>query len=103
MITKKHAFLFFIIAGVLSGCLKPYTPSIQQGNIITPAIVEQLKTGMTQDDVQYLIGAPILSPTFETNTWHYVYTYQPKDSHKVEEKRLILTFNGQGKLVQIEK
>jgi outer membrane protein assembly factor BamE len=86
----------------LSACIKPYTPSVQQGNDVTQQQVAQLKLGMSQDDIQYLMGQPILQPTFNNNQWDYIYTYQPPDQGPISEKRISLYFNSQGQLIRIK-
>jgi outer membrane protein assembly factor BamE len=75
---------------------------VQQGNIITPEMVAQLKVGMSQDEVQYILGAPVLQPTFDNPQWDYIYTYKAKNSRTVEEKRLSVYFNSAGKVSQIQ-
>lgn len=99
----KHRIIMLCLLTLgLTGCLKPYTPSVQQGNDVTQQQIAQLKLGMSQDDVQYLMGQPILQSTFNNNQWDYVYTYQPKDQGPISEKRLSLYFNAQGQLIRIK-
>lgn len=100
---QKPILLLLAISVLLTGCLRPYTPSIQQGNIISTDQIKQLKIGMSQDDVQYLLGQPILQPTFNNNQWNYIYTYQAKNAGPMQEQRLSLWFNDQGKLTHIQQ
>jgi outer membrane protein assembly factor BamE len=100
---QKRLILALLASSILlSGCIKPYTPSIQQGNIISQQDVAQLKLGMSQNDVQYLLGEPILQSTFNNNQWDYVYTYEPIDNGPIKERRLSLYFNAQGNLIKIQ-
>lgn len=99
---QKRFLLSLAVCLLLTGCLRPYTPSIQQGNIISQDEISQLKIGMSQDDVQYLLGQPVLQQTFASNQWDYVYTYQPKNGRTIQEQRLSLFFNNSGKLVNIQ-
>ena len=48
--------------------------AIQQGNIITQEMVDQLKPGITRDQVAYIMGEPVLRNTFDDDRWDYVYT-----------------------------
>lgn len=100
--SKRLIVTLILSTAMLAGCIKPYTPSVQQGNIISQDQVSQLKLGMSQDDVQYLLGEPILQPTFANNQWDYVYTYQPIDNAPVKEKHVSLFFNNQGQLINIK-
>lgn len=99
---KRLIFILLFSSLLLTACIKPYTPSVQQGNILTQDDVKQLKIGMSKDDVQYLLGAPVLQSTFADNQWDYIYTYQPIDNGPVKEKHINLFFNNQSKLVDIQ-
>ena len=48
--------------------------SVQQGNLITQEMVDQLKPGMTRSQVAYIMGEPIFRSTFRDDRWDYVYT-----------------------------
>ncbi len=70
-----------LIALVLAGCSFPrfsmpklYRITVQQGNVITQEMVDQLKPGMTRSQVAYIMGEPILRNTFNENRWDYIYT-----------------------------
>ncbi|WHI45621.1 outer membrane protein assembly factor BamE [Microbulbifer sp. JMSA004] len=45
---------------------------VQQGNIITQEMVDQLKPGMTRRQVQFVLGTPLLEDTYNPNRWDYV-------------------------------
>ncbi len=62
----------------LSACfIRPYKFDIAQGNLVTADKVEQLQTGMSEDQVQYLLGTPMLHDVFHTNRWDYIYYEKP--------------------------
>ena len=91
-----------IILSLLSSCeyLHPYTPTLQQGNVIKPSRVKQLKVGMSAAEVNSIMGTPILVNTFSDNTWNYVYTIH-RWGQKVHEKRVIVSFSN-GRVTHIE-
>lgn len=62
----------------LAGCAFPgvYRIDIQQGNIITQDMLEQLKPGMTRRQVHYVLGRPVIENSFDPNLESYVYTIQ---------------------------
>lgn len=72
-------FALTLVCLSLSGCslFHIYRQNIQQGNVMCPETIEQLRPGMTTDQVLYLMGTPVLSNTFQPNRWDYVYTYKP--------------------------
>lgn len=83
------------LALLLTGCSWiMYKPSVQQGNMLTPEQVSQLKLGMTEEQVRYIMGSPVLENTFETNRWHYVYSLQPNGNKSVQERVSLVFANG---------
>lgn len=88
-------------ACVLSACIHPYTPPVQQGNVLTQAEVSQLKVGMSKDEVQYLIGAPVLNNDLNPDEWDYVYTFKPSYSKPMKTQKLTLIFKN-GNLASID-
>lgn len=70
-----------------------YKIDIEQGNIITQDMVDQLKPGMSRSQVRYIMGTPLITDTFDQNRWDYLYSIQRKGK-KREQEHLILTFDG---------
>jgi outer membrane protein assembly factor BamE len=72
-----------------------YSISIQQGNVITQDLVDQLRVGMTRRQVQFILGSPLLTDPFHAQRWDYVYLFEPgSDSNvKASEQHLTLLFN----------
>ena len=66
---------------------------VQQGNVITKDMVDQLKTGMTKGQVLFVMGSPLIEDPFHTGRWDYVFTMQPGDTRKITEyKRVSVLF-----------
>ncbi len=66
------------LAVVLAGCSYVRFPgvyriAVQQGNIIDQKKVDQLKTGMSKRQVQYVMGTPLVSDVFHQDRWDYIY------------------------------
>ncbi|CDM23788.1 outer membrane protein assembly factor BamE [Castellaniella defragrans] len=55
----------------------PYRATIQQGNWITTEQVAKLETGMTRDQVRFILGTPTLQDIFHAERWDYPYYNQP--------------------------
>lgn len=87
---------------LLGGCLfKPFKFPIQQGNLLVHQDVVQVREGMTTDQVQFLLGTPMLQDLFHPNTWHYV--YYEKQAYKAPlERKLIIYFENQ-RVTRIER
>ena len=69
-----------------------YRMDIQQGNKINPDRLARLKTGMTKDQVRYLLGNPVADNVFHKNRWHYIYYLVPGEG-KTEKYSLVLLFD----------
>jgi outer membrane protein assembly factor BamE len=74
---------------------------IQQGNLITNEMVELLRPGLTQDQVQYVMGTPLLVDIFNPSHWDYVYLHRHSDG-RFEERKLRVVFE-QGRVSSIEQ
>ncbi|TCK18692.1 Beta-barrel assembly machine subunit BamE [Thiogranum longum] len=54
-----------------------YKIEIQQGNVLTQEMVNQLQTGMTRRQVQFILGTPLVADPFHADRWDYYYQYKP--------------------------
>ena len=50
--------------------------SIQQGNVVTQQMVDRLKPGMTESQVKFVLGNPVLDDQLEADRWDYIYSIQ---------------------------
>ncbi|HEX4975241.1 MAG TPA: outer membrane protein assembly factor BamE [Pseudomonadales bacterium] len=80
---------------------KPYKIDIAQGNKFDQTQVAQLKTGMTQAQVKYVLGTPMIQDVFHPDRWDYVYSVKPGKGTP-EQKRLTLYFK-EGVLARVEQ
>ncbi len=81
--------------------LSPYKMDIRQGNYISTTAVDKLQPGMTRDQVQFIMGTPLIADIFHADRWDYIYSLQ-HDGKQVDFRRVTLYFD-QGKLARIEK
>jgi outer membrane protein assembly factor BamE len=84
----------------LLGYLRPYRPDVQQGNIITRDMVEQLRPGMTRDQVRFLLGTPMLADIFHQDRWDYPYALRRR-SGETQIRKLYVVF-ADGKLARYQ-
>ena len=118
---KRHLFaLCAALAGtaLLSGCssltdrvsnawedasgyvpyfLKPYRADVHQGNLVTSEMVLQLEKGMTDAQVQFLLGVPLVRDQFHESRWDYVY-YLRRGNGEVQNRRLTVYFDADRRL-----
>jgi len=94
--------LTFVGLLALAGCSFPgvYKIDIQQGNVVTQDMIDQLRPGMTRRQVRFIMGNPLLQDTFNTNRWDYLYTLQPGGGQRQQE-RMSVFFNDSDQLVNL--
>ena len=90
----KTCLIIFLSIGVISSCssLTPFKVAVLQGNIIEDKDVEQLAKGLTKDQVQYLLGTPLLNSPIHQNRWDYFYSVKVGET-VFGEKKLSLSFD----------
>jgi len=52
----------------------PYKVDVIQGNFVSKEQVEQLKAGMTREQVKATLGTPLMASLFHADRWDYVFT-----------------------------
>ncbi|WXL26919.1 outer membrane protein assembly factor BamE [Ectopseudomonas mendocina] len=84
----------------LAGCSFPgvYKIDIQQGNVVTQDMIDQLRPGMTRKQVRFIMGNPLITDTFHSNRWDYLYSIQPGGGQRLQE-RVTLNFNNDDQLI----
>ena len=78
----------------LAGCSFPgvYKVDIQQGNVVTQDMIDQLRPGMTRSQVRFIMGNPLITDTFHADRWDYVYSLRDGATGAVDQQRLSLSF-----------
>lgn len=63
---------------LIQGCSFPgvYKINVQQGNIVSQEMLNQLRPGMTKRQVHFVLGNPVVKNVFNTDQEHYLYSYQ---------------------------
>jgi outer membrane protein assembly factor BamE len=63
-------------AAVQNFSLRPYRMNVQQGNFLETRDIDQIQVGMTQSQVRFLIGTPMVADPFNANRWDYVFFFK---------------------------
>lgn len=89
--------IIYLLSGLfcvalLGGCDVIYKPDVQQGNLLDAKNVQQLKPGMSKQQVVALLGTPSVTSPFAQSRWDYVATMQ-KRGGKILERTLTLYFD----------
>ncbi len=86
---KHLTFVAFIASINLTGCI--YHLDVEQGNIVTQKMINQLRPNMNKRQVRYVMGSPLIVDVFHQNRWDYVYSFQPGGEIR-KQKRISLIF-----------
>lgn len=96
--TRAIILTFLLGIATLSGCVFPgvHKLPVQQGNIVTQDMLEQLKPDMTPNQVEYVMGTPVLKTTLSPSVWQYVYNLE-EDDKITRQYQIRVFFNNKGR------
>ncbi|TPW16517.1 MAG: small protein A [Halothiobacillaceae bacterium] len=83
----------------LAGCAI-HRVDVQQGNIVNPEARAKLQTGMTREQVIFLLGTPLIKDPFHKDRWDYVFRLLTES--EVKQQKLTLLFRDD-KVTQIDE
>jgi len=76
----------------VTGCGILYKQPIYQGNLLEKEAVDQLRPGLSKQQVAGLLGTPSLADPFHAQRWDYAATQRTNRRGDVETKILTLHF-----------
>ena len=87
MNNKLKALTLLTTVLLLANCSIPriFQVVISQGNLVDQEMLDKLEVGMTESQVKFVMGTPLISDTFYPDRWDYftsviqgenTYTYQ---------------------------
>lgn len=85
--------LLIVAALTLTACSSwVYKLDIPQGNFLNQDDVDKLRIEMTKEQVEFVLGSPLIKNPFKVGTWHYVYTRKSGRTDKTLRKELVVVF-----------
>jgi outer membrane protein assembly factor BamE len=82
-----------------TGIFQAHKVDIPQGNYVTKEMLALVKEGMSQSQVKFALGAPLLTPVFSSDRWDYVFRLQYANG-TADLKRVVVLFKD-GKVAKI--
>lgn len=76
-----------------------YKIDIEQGNLVTQEMIEQLQPGMSRRQVRFIMGSPLVEDTFQPDRWDYPYVIR-NGPDIIREAQVRIFFEGD-KLVNV--
>ena len=77
-----------------------YTIDVPQGNFLEQRDVDKLRIGMSEEQVTFVLGTPMVVSSFSNNDWHYLYQLRTGKG-EIIRKELVVSFNAERKLAAI--
>jgi outer membrane protein assembly factor BamE len=105
----KHRPMRVLIATLLLLCVTAcgfvgfpgvYKINIEQGNIITQDIIDQLQPGMSRRQVRFILGTPLVEDTFDQDRWDY--PYEIKLGDEIIRKAMVTVYFDGDRLVDVK-
>tara|TARA_B100001167_G_C16578486_1_gene215845 strand:+ start:259 stop:543 length:285 start_codon:yes stop_codon:yes gene_type:complete len=86
----------------MAGCSVPklFQVVINQGNLVDKEMFRKLEIGMTESQVKYIMGTPLINDTFEADRWDYLTQVQQGNNILVRTK--VTLYFEDGKLIKWE-
>ncbi len=89
---------YTLIVCLLAGCSfgrfpGVYRINIEQGNILTQEMIDQLELGMTQRQVKFILGTPLIQDSLNQDRWDYRYLLRIGND-TIEESLVTVYFDG---------
>jgi outer membrane protein assembly factor BamE len=92
---SAYIVIIFVVTLLTSACSDwIFRIDVPQGNFLDQKDVNKLRIEMTKEQVQFVLGNPVVQDSFTSNTWYYIYDMKRGMSKRGEDirKELILTF-----------
>lgn len=101
---NARALLALLACLVLGACSSGipglYRVPIQQGNVITVQMLQELKLGMDKRKVKFILGTPLVIDVFHLDRWDYYYSYKPGLGDTVQQRASL--FFEDNRLVRVD-
>jgi outer membrane protein assembly factor BamE len=85
-----------------SGLFEPYRVAVPQGNYLDQTMLEQVKPGMSPEQVRFALGSPLLTSAFHPDRWDYVFRYQFADGSAITRRAAVFFREGRVDRVEAE-
>ena len=79
LLLTSCSYIFDRIPGV-------YSLDIQQGNMISQDVINQLRPKMSKRQVLFIMGSPMLKDIFHEQRWDYIYSFQAGGEARIQKK-----------------
>lgn len=85
-------FLFPLVLLFATACV--YRQDIPQGNFFKAEDVAKLEAGMTREQVQFVMGTPMIADPFHPDRWDYIFLVDSQEDARDHYQRVTVFFAG---------
>jgi outer membrane protein assembly factor BamE len=85
-VMRKDRIVLTLIASFFLLSCGIHKIDVQQGNLITQDLINQVKPHMTKRQVQYILGTPLTVDPFHKDRWDYIFTNQPGGEERTQQQ-----------------
>lgn len=78
-----------------------YRIDVPQGNYLEQEKIDQLEVGMNKDQVEYLLGSPLLKDSFAPDRWTYVFIKREGHNDPIQ-RNIYVYFNNDGLVSDVQ-
>ena len=101
----KNILACLIMTFSISGCSYLYDTfvyqiDVTQGNYIDDEKLSKIELNMTQEQIIYVLGSPMLIDQFDSSKWYYIRYIKP-GGESIQQSQIVLTFQ-ENKLIKID-
>jgi outer membrane protein assembly factor BamE len=97
---NMQKIIILFVGLFLAGCTV-HKIDIQQGNVVTQEMLDQLELNMPARKVRFIMGTPLLRDVFHQQRWDYVYSFQDGKTGKRVQRNITLFFDKNKRLIKI--
>ena len=89
-VTQKAIAVIALMS--LAGCISSYQPTIVQGNQMSNNALAQITLDMSKEEVQTILGNPLIKDPFTKDRWDYFYSTGKLSSEDITKRVITLQF-----------
>ncbi len=94
--------ILILLVGLFLVACTVHKIDIQQGNVVTQEMLDQLELNMPARKVRFIMGTPLLRDVFHQQRWDYVYSFQDGRTGKRVQRNITLFFDKNKRLIKIK-
>lgn len=76
---------------------------ILQGNDVEDVRLAQITTGMPQDEVQRILGTPLVRDAYHPHVWHYTFISTLSTGERTAHQNIRITFDKNNRVQSVDK